>query len=386
VILDSTPFYAESGGQIGDAGEIALKSSLFEVVDTRKRGGLFLHHGIMRKGSLTVGDMVDASIDIERRQAIRLNHSATHLLHAALRELLGKHVEQKGSLVDENKLRFDFSHGQGLDSANVHDVEVSVNEKIRGNFEISSNLMTYDAAIESGAVALFGEKYGDEVRVLSMSEFSTELCGGTHASRTGDIGIFKIVSESGVASGVRRIEAVTGDIAIEHLAQIDRKISQLSVLLKSNESDLEKKVEQIISRNRSLEKETQELKHKLSGKSGHDLKKNAVTVNGVTVVSEILEDADIDALRVACDDLKSRFTDAVIVLGSVGGDNIKLIAGVSKSLTKVMKAGELVNFVARQVGGKGGGRPDMAQAGGTNIEKLPEALSSVLAWVENKTT
>jgi alanyl-tRNA synthetase len=333
-----------------------------------------------------VGDTVDASIDIERRQAIRLNHSATHLLHAALRELLGKHVEQKGSLVDENKLRFDFSHGQGLDGADVRDVEVLVNEKIRGNFEISSNLMTYDAAIESGAVALFGEKYGDEVRVLSMSEFSIELCGGTHASRTGDIGVFKIISESGVASGVRRIEAVTGDLAIEHLTQLDRRINQLSTLLKSNESDLEKKVEQIISRNRSLEKEMQELKHKLSSKSGYDLKQNAVTLNGVTVVSEILEDADIDVLRAACDDLKSRLTDAVIVLGSVEGDNIKLIAGVSKSLTKALKAGELINFVAQQVDGKGGGRPDMAQAGGTNIEKLPEALSSVLAWVENKTT
>ncbi len=386
LILDSTPFYAESGGQVGDTGLIVLRDAIFEVVETRKRGGLFLHYGSMRKGSLSVGDTVDASIDIERRQAIRLNHSATHLLHAALRELLGKHVEQKGSLVDENKLRFDFSHGQGLDGADVRDVEVLVNEKIRGNFEISSNLMTYDAAIESGAVALFGEKYGDEVRVLSMSEFSIELCGGTHASRTGDIGVFKIISESGVASGVRRIEAVTGDLAIEHLTQLDRRINQLSTLLKSNESDLEKKVEQIISRNRSLEKEMQELKHKLSSKSGHDLKQNAVTLNGVTVVSEILEDADIDALRAACDDLKSRLTDAVIVLGSVEGDNIKLIAGVSKSLTKALKAGELINFVAQQVDGKGGGRPDMAQAGGTNIEKLPEALSSVLAWVENKTT
>ena len=386
VILDSTPFYAESGGQVGDTGLIVVKDAIFSVAETRKRGGLFLHYGVMETGSLSVGDMVEASIDINRRQAIRLNHSATHLLHAALRQLLGKHVEQKGSLVDENKLRFDFSHGQGLDGASVRDVEVLVNEKIRGNFEISSNVMAYDAAIESGAVALFGEKYGDEVRVLSMSEFSTELCGGTHASRTGDIGVFKIVSESGVASGVRRIEAVTGDIAIEHLTQLDRRISQLSTLLKSNESDLEQKVEQIISRNRSLEKETQELKHKLSGKSGQDLKENAVTVNEVTVVSEILDDADIDALRVACDDLKSRFTDAVIVLGSVEGDNIKLIAGVSKSLTKVLKAGELVNFVAEQVGGKGGGRHDMAQAGGTNIEKLPEALSSVLAWVENKTT
>jgi alanyl-tRNA synthetase len=219
-----------------------------------------------------------------------------------------------------------------------------------------------------------------------MSEFSTELCGGTHASRTGDIGVFKIISESGVAAGVRRIEAVTGDTAIEHLTKLDRRINQLSMLLKSNESDLEKKVEQIISRNRSLEKETQELKHKLSGNSGRDLKQNAVTVNEVTVVSEILDGADIDALRVACDDLKSRLTDAVIVLGSVEGDNIKLIAGVSKSLTKVLKAGELVNFVAQQVGGKGGGRPDMAQAGGTIIDKLPEALSSVLTWVENKTT
>jgi alanyl-tRNA synthetase len=219
-----------------------------------------------------------------------------------------------------------------------------------------------------------------------MSEFSIELCGGTHASRTGDIGVFKIISESGVASGVRRIEAVTGDLAIEHLTQLDRRINQLSTLLKSNESDLEKKVEQIISRNRSLEKEMQELKHKLSSKSGYDLKQNAVTLNGVTVVSEILEDADIDVLRAACDDLKSRLTDAVIVLGSVEGDNIKLIAGVSKSLTKALKAGELINFVAQQVDGKGGGRPDMAQAGGTNIEKLPEALSSVLAWVENKTT
>ncbi len=386
VILDSTPFYAESGGQVGDTGQIVLNDALFEVVDTRKRGGLFLHYGSMSQGSLSVGDMVEASINIQRRQAIRLNHSATHLLHAALRQLLGKHVEQKGSLVDESKLRFDFSHRHGLDSVQLRDVEVLVNEKIRGNFEISSNLMTYDAAIEAGAVALFGEKYGDEVRVLSMSEFSTELCGGTHASRTGDIGVFKIISEGGVASGVRRIEAVTGNIAVEHLAETDRRINQLSILLKSNESGLEKKVEQIISRNRALEKETQELKHKLSGKSGHDLKQSAVTVNKVTVVSEILDDADIDALRVACDDLKSRFSEAVIVLASGERDNIKLIAGVSKSLTKVMKAGELVNFVAQQVGGKGGGRPDMAQAGGVNIEKLPDALSSVLAWVENKTT
>ncbi len=384
IILGATPFYAEAGGQVGDTGSISLGKSSFQVTDTRKRAGLFLHYGLMSQGTLSLGDRVEATIDVARRQAIRLNHSATHLLHAALRELLGSHVEQKGSLVGGSKLRFDFSHNQSLVPENIEEIEILVNKKIRNNLEINSNVMSYDAAMEYGAIGLFGEKYGDEVRVLSMADFSTELCGGTHASRTGDIGNFKIVSEAGVASGVRRIEAITGVVAVAYFTEIDQRLARLCELLKSGGGDLESKVEQIISRNRFLEKEALDLKQKFSGRSGRDLVKSAVEINGITVVSELIDGANIDALRAACDDLKSRFSDAVIVLSAVEGGKIKLIAGVSKNLTDVMKAGELINFVAQQVGGKGGGRADMAEAGGNNVKQLPSALSSVLSWVEKK--
>ena len=387
VILDGTPFYAESGGQVGDTGQLVVNGvAAFEVKDTRKRAGIFLHSGTVSKGKICIGDSLEAVVDVKKRKSIRSNHSSTHLLHAALRKLLGAHIEQKGSLVDDMRLRFDFSHPKPLTKEQISEIEHLVNQKIRDNCEIISEVVPYAEAIKNGAMALFGEKYGNQVRVLSMGNFSTELCGGTHALRTGDIGGLKIMSESGVASGVRRIECITGEVLTSYLVEYDSSQLRISALVKSSVPEIENKVGQILERNRILEKEAQSLRSKLAGQSRADLADNAIFVNGVFVVAHLIDGADLETLRSACDDLKSNHDKCVVILASVENTKIHLIAGVSKAFTKVIKAGELVNFVAAQVGGKGGGRPDLAQAGGTNIDALPGALASVESWVKKKTS
>jgi len=387
VILDGTPFYAESGGQVGDTGQlIAHGTTVFQVKDTQKRAGIFLHFGAVSEGKICVGDNLEAVVDVNKRKSIRSNHSATHLLHAALRGLLGAHVEQKGSLVDDMRLRFDFSHPKPLTKEQIAEIESLVNQKIRDNCEIVSEVVPYSEAIKNGAMALFGETYGDRVRVLSMGNFSTELCGGTHALRTGDIGALKVTSESGIASGVRRIECITGEVLTSYLVDYDSREARISALVKSSVPEIEDKIRQILERNRTLERDTQNLRSKLAGQSKTELADSAISVNGVSVVAHIIEGADLETLRTACDDLKARHDKCVVVLASIEDGKIHLIAGVSKAFTKVVKAGDLVNFVATQVGGKGGGRPDMAQAGGTNIGALPSALASVESWVGQKTS
>ena len=381
VILDRTPFYAESGGQVGDRGQLSNSNGLFDVVDTRKQGGLFLHTGRMRSGTLALGDTLAAQVEDERRQATRLNHSATHLMHAALRAVLGQHVEQKGSLVDAERLRFDFSHPQAVSREEIIAVERLVNAEVRRNLDVTADVMPYKQAISSGAMALFGEKYGDEVRVLRMGEFSVELCGGTHVSRTGDIGAFKIVSESGVASGVRRIEAVTGDNAVSYTLEAEASLERIASLVRANAGEVEPKLKQVMERSRALEKEIQELKTRLAGASGRDIAASAQDIGGAKLIVEIIEGADMNALRATCDSLKDRFARAVVVLATVEDDKVRLIAGVTKTMTAMVHAGDLINHVARQVGGKGGGRPDLAQAGGTDPSRLEEAMRSVTPWV-----
>ncbi|MCP5199206.1 MAG: alanine--tRNA ligase [Gammaproteobacteria bacterium] len=382
VVLDRTPFYAESGGQVGDRGVLeGDEGAAFVVADTRKQGGLFLHVGQQQQGSLARGARVVAAVEDPRRQATRRNHSATHLMHAALREVLGKHVEQKGSLVDHERLRFDFSHPQPLTRDELDAVERLVNGEIRRNVAVEARLMSYDTAIKSGAMALFGEKYGDEVRVLAMGDFSVELCGGTHVERTGDIGAFRIVAEAGVASGVRRIEAVTGEGAVEHALAADARIARIAGLVRAGGGDVEHKIGQILERTRTLEKEIQELRNRLAGESGRDLAAGAHDVGGITVIAECVAGADMNTLRAACDKLKDRFERAVIVLAAVEDDKVRLVAGVTKPLVDTVHAGKLVNHVAQQVGGKGGGRADMAQAGGTDAGMLEPALASVTDWV-----
>ena len=381
VILDRTPFYAEAGGQVGDRGELSNGKGVFDVADTRKQGGLFLHTGRMRSGTLTLGDALAAQVEDGRRQATRLNHSATHLMHAALRAVLGQHVEQKGSLVDAERLRFDFSHPQPVSREEVIAVERLVNAEIRRNVEVRADVMAYKQAITSGAMALFGEKYGDEVRVLRMGEFSVELCGGTHVTRTGDIGAFKIISEAGVASGVRRIEAVTGDNAVNYTLDAEASLDRIAALVRANAGEIEPKLKQVVERSRALEKEIQELKAKLAGASGRDLAAGAVDIGGAKLIVEIIEGADMNALRATCDSLKDRFERAVVVLATVEDDKVRLIAGVTKTMTATVHAGDLINHVARQVGGKGGGRPDLAQAGGTDASRLEAAMGSVTDWV-----
>ena len=384
VILDRTPFYAESGGQVGDRGRLLNGNGVFEVADTRKQGGLFLHFGSMQMGTLALGDKLAAEVGDARRQATRLNHSATHLMHAALRAVLGRHVEQKGSLVDDHRLRFDFSHPQPLSREELTAVERMVNAEIRRNLEVRADVMSYKAAIDSGAMALFGEKYGDEVRVLRMGEFSVELCGGTHVNRTGDIGGFKIVSESGVASGVRRIEAVSGDNAVSYTLEAEARLDRLAALVRANAGEIEPKLKQVVERSRALEKELQDLKAKLAGASGRDIAAGAQDIGGAKLIVEIIEGADMNALRATCDSLKDRFERAVVVLATVEDDKVRLIAGVTKAMTATVHAGDLINHVARQVGGKGGGRPDMAQAGGTDASRLEEAMRSVTPWVTER--
>nr|WP_217705756.1 alanine--tRNA ligase [Peristeroidobacter soli] len=385
VILDHTPFYAESGGQVGDIGTLTGPSVEFEVVDTQKIGSAFAHVGRVKSGELRVGARIEARVDGDRRRATMANHSATHLLHAALRKVLGTHVTQKGSLVAPDRLRFDFAHFAAVTPEELKTIEELVNAEIRANAPAETKLMDYDAAVASGAMALFGEKYEDQVRVLSFGEFSTELCGGTHVSRAGDIGLFKIISEGGVAAGIRRIEAVTGQGAYEWISQTDRVLRDVATLVKAGRDDVEDKVRQLLDRSRKLEKEVAALKSKLASGQGNDLTSTAVEVGGLKVVATRVDGADAPALRDAVDQLKNKLGSAAIVLASVDDANkVVLIAGVTADQTARVKAGDLVNFVAQQVGGRGGGRADMAQAGGNDPAKLDDALAGVSNWIESK--
>lgn len=384
VVLDQTPFYAESGGQVGDKGELKGTGFTFTVSDTQKYGQAIGHLGKVAAGSLKVGDGVKAEVDEARRLRIRLNHSATHLMHAALRDVLGTHVAQKGSLVNDKALRFDFSHFEAMKPSEIRAVEDLVNAQIRRNLPIETNIMDIDAARASGAMALFGEKYDDRVRVLSMGDFSTELCGGTHASRTGDIGLFRIVSESGTAAGVRRIEAVTGEGAIAALHAQSDQLHDIAQLLKGDSANLGDKVRSALDRTRQLEKELQQLKEQQAAQESASLTGKAEDINGVKLLVSVLEGVEPKMLRTMVDDLKNQLGSAVIVLATVAEGKVSLIAGVSKDVTDRVKAGELVGMVAQQVGGKGGGRPDMAQAGGTDVAALPAAIASVKGWVSAK--
>ncbi len=382
VVLDHTPFYAESGGQVGDRGVIRLEGGVFRVMDTQKQGkAVIAHTGMVTQGQLHLGDTVDALVDQQRRDATRLNHSATHLMHAALRQVLGEHVQQKGSLVDPERLRFDFSHFQPVTPEELAQVEALVNAQIRANAAIETRIMPVDQAMEAGAMALFGEKYGDEVRVLSIGDFSVELCGGTHARRAGDIGLFKILSETGTASGVRRIEAVTGEEALNYVSETEKNLGEISGLVKGNREDVTTRVSQMIERNRKLEKELDALKARLASSQGGDLAGQAQDVGGIKVLAARLDGADAKVLRETVDQLKNKLGAAAVVLATVNGDKISLVAGVTRDESKRIKAGDLVNQVAIQVGGKGGGRPDMAQAGGNQPENLDPALESVVDWV-----
>ncbi|WP_159739592.1 alanine--tRNA ligase [Vibrio atypicus] len=370
IILGETPFYAESGGQCGDAGVLKTASGLFKVEDTQKLGNAIAHHGVLSEGVLAKGDDVEAVVDAERRAAISLNHSATHLLHAALRQILGEHVAQKGSLVKPDNLRFDFSHLEAVTPAELKEVERLVNAQVRRNHVIETNVMDIELAKQKGAMALFGEKYDDEVRVLSMGEFSTELCGGIHASNTGDIGLFKITSEGGIAAGVRRIEAVTGEAALD--------------ALEAQQAKYEEKLAESASKAKSLEKEIQKLKDKMAAAESANIMGKAQEINGVKVLIAGMEGADSKNLRTMVDDIKNQMGSGVVMLANVNDGKIGLIAGVTKDLIGKVKAGDLVKMVAEQVGGKGGGRPDMAQAGGTDVSALPAAIQSVQPWLEER--
>ena len=381
VILSSTPFYAESGGQIGDKGILVADGKLFNVADTQKSGKANVQFGVVEEGELAVGDKVDAVVDADRRQAIRLNHTATHLMHATLRQVLGDHVTQKGSLVAPDRLRFDFSHYEGVTPDQIQEIEDLVNNEIRKNTDAATDLMSYDEAIESGAMALFGEKYGDKVRVLRLGDFSVELCGGTHVDRTGDIGVFKITSEGGVASGVRRIEAVTGAGAMDWIAENQRTLDELAGKLRSQPDQAATKVDQLLTRNKDLEKELAATKQALITGKGADYSESVQEIAGIKVLATRMDGADAKTLRDAVDKFKDKLRSAIIVLGSVDGGRVHLAAGVTKDNIGKIKAGDLIKPVAEQVGGKGGGRPDFAQAGGSNPDTLDQALESVAAWV-----
>lgn len=384
VVLDQTPFYAESGGQVGDKGELKGANFSFAVEDTQKYGQAIGHIGKLAAGSLKVGDAVQADVDEARRARIRLNHSATHLMHAALRQVLGTHVSQKGSLVNDKVLRFDFSHNEAMKPEEIRAVEDLVNAQIRRNLPIETNIMDLEAAKAKGAMALFGEKYDERVRVLSMGDFSTELCGGTHASRSGDIGLFRIISESGTAAGVRRIEAVTGEGAIATVHADSDRLSEVAHLLKGDSNNLADKVRSVLERTRQLEKELQQLKEQAAAQESANLSSKAIDVNGVKLLVSELSGVEPKMLRTMVDDLKNQLGSTIIVLATVAEGKVSLIAGVSKDVTDRVKAGELIGMVAQQVGGKGGGRPDMAQAGGTDAAALPAALASVKGWVSAK--
>jgi alanyl-tRNA synthetase len=387
IVLDNTSFYAESGGQVGDSGQLIADGVVVNVVDTQKQRaeqGAMAHVHIVSAdtGSVAVGDVLQSKVDTKRRTAIELNHSATHLMHAALRTVLGDHVAQKGSLVDPDKLRFDFSHYEPVTAAQVAEIEQQVNAQIRANIATDTKLCSFDEALESGAMALFGEKYGDEVRVLSIGgKYSVELCGGTHVERAGDIGLFKITAETGVASGVRRIEAITGQTAFDYVAATEATLSGLAAQFKAGRDDVAEKVQQLITKNRDLEKELDRLKSKIASAQSGDLASQAVEVGGVKVLAALLDGVDAKTLRDSVDQLKDKLGKAVIVLASVNDGKVSLVAGVTKAEAGPLHAGKIVGAVAQQVGGKGGGRPDMAQAGGTDPEKLAEALASVQSMV-----
>jgi alanyl-tRNA synthetase len=386
VVLDHTPFYAESGGQVGDTGILKGAGVQFRVDDTQKLGDAHVHTGEVTQGAIRVGDALAAHVDAERRAKTVLNHSATHLLHAALRKVLGTHVTQKGSLVAPDRLRFDFSHFQAVSAQELRQIENLVNGEIRANEAADIRVLPYDAAIASGAMALFGEKYGDQVRVLKFGDFSTELCGGTHVARTGDIGFFKILGESGIAAGVRRIEAVTGQAALDHVVASDELLREVAGLVRGGRDDIEAKVRGLIDQTRKLEKDLAEARSKLASGQGRDLAAQAIDVGGVKLLVSRLVGVDGGAMRDAVDKLKDQLKSAVIVLGAVDGETrkISLVAGVTADQTARLKAGELVGMVAAQVGGKGGGRPDFAQAGGTEPDKLDAALASVEPWVRSR--
>jgi alanyl-tRNA synthetase len=379
VVLDATPFYAESGGQVGDTGTLSSDGVRFDVNDTQKLGVAFGHIGQMAEGQVTVGDKLHAAIDADRRAAIMLNHSATHLMHAALRKVLGDHVQQKGSLVAPDRLRFDFSHYEAVTPDELSEIETLVNDQIRANGIAATQELSYDDAIAAGALAFFGEKYGDTVRVLSIGGFSTELCGGTHVSRSGDIGLFKITSESGVASGVRRIEAVTGRGAMRWVNAGDKALRDAAALLKGSRDEVPAKLGQLVERARGLEREVSALKSRLAAGSGRDLLDDVKTVSGVKFLVARIDGADSKALRASADQFKDKMGSGIVVLGGVEGDKVRLVAGVTADLTDRFKAGDIIKPIAKKVGGSGGGRPDFAQAGGT----LPAQLDAALGMVES---
>ncbi len=385
IVLDRTPFYGESGGQVGDCGYLQAGDSRFEVRDTTKGSDQHLHHGVILSGSIKLGDTLEATVDASVRQATALNHSATHLLHAALRHVLGDHVQQKGSLVDSQRLRFDFSHPQAVTAEELKTIEDMVNEQIRSNSEVTTRLMGMEAAMEAGAMALFGEKYGEEVRVLNMGgDFSIELCGGTHVGQTGDIGLMRITSESGISAGVRRLEAVTGAAAIAAFDAAEAKLAQIGQLVKGDTSNVVDKVDALRAANRELEKELKQLKQKLASSAGGDLASQAVEINGAQVLAASLDGADPKSLRDTVDQLKNKLGSAVVLLATVDGDKIALAAGVTKDLTDSVRAGDLMKEFAGRLGGKGGGRPDMAQGGGSDVGALAATLETVPEWVRDQ--
>jgi alanyl-tRNA synthetase len=384
VVLDHSPFYAESGGQMGDAGVLTGEGVRFVVKDTQKIGAAHAHIGVLESGEIRVGDRLAASVDAKRRTALALNHSATHLLHAALRKVLGNHVQQKGSLVAPDRLRFDFSQGQALTPQELQRVEQLVNEAIRENAIVETRVMAFDDAVAAGAMALFGEKYDSDVRVLSIGDFSMELCGGTHVARAGDIGLFKILSESGVAAGVRRIEAATGAVAYDWVVQTEALLRDVAGMVKGGREDVDAKVRDLLERSRRLEKEVQQLKAKLASGQGGDLASQAKEVGGIKVLAARIEDADAKSLRTAVDQLKTKLGSSVIVLGTIQDGKVVLVAGVSADLVGKVKAGDIVGAVASQVGGKGGGRPDFAQAGGNQPENLDPALAGVESLIASR--
>jgi alanyl-tRNA synthetase len=384
VLLDETPFYAESGGQVGDTGKLITDNAVFLVEDTQKQGKAFLHIGIIDSGSLNKGERVHAEIDNDLRESIKRNHSATHLMHAALRNVLGDHVQQKGSLVTAERTRFDFSHFEPVSQQQIYAIERQVNAEIMLNIETSDVEMPLEQAKKAGAMALFGEKYDDVVRVVSMGDYSTELCGGTHVSRSGDIGFFKIVAESGIAAGVRRIEAVTGAGAVAWAEHRECQIDSIAEALKSSRDEVEDKVRQLVERLREQEKTLAQLKAKMATQAGSDLSAQAEDINGVKVLTAKLDGADSKALRDTMDQLKNKLGSAAIVLISEDAGKVRVVAGVTKDTTAVVKAGELVNVAAAEVGGKGGGRPDMAQAGGSQPENINKALTAAKNWLQDK--
>ncbi|MDH2434587.1 alanine--tRNA ligase [Pokkaliibacter sp. MBI-7] len=388
VVLDNTAFYAESGGQVGDAGYLAWSNGRFEVKDTTKEGKLFLHHGVLVEGRLAVGGKVVTHVNAARRQAVALNHSATHLMHSALRKVLGEHVQQKGSLVAPDRLRFDFSHFEAVKPEELRRIEDLVNAEVRANAEVQTRLMNIDEAKAAGAMALFGEKYDDEVRVVSMGEgeeqFSLELCGGTHVKRTGDIAVFRILSEGGVAAGVRRIEAVTGEEALSYVEEGEETLRRLGSMLKGSRDAVLDKVEALVERNRQLERELDQLKRRLAANAGNELLDSVREIKGAKVLVTQVEGVESKSLRDLLDQLKNKLGNGVVLLAVVEDDKVSLVAGVTKELTAKVKAGDLIRRVAEQVGGKGGGRPDMAQGGGTQIDALPAALIDAAQWIESQ--